>query len=248
MGKLQDRINAASQRLETARSNQDQEAERRAQAELDTLRELDSQGLGFSQSDLDSTAGNTRTEGRTAGQSEERTRWLQSLGLSSDATDEQAQQAVQSYQEWQRGQQSEVQNVTQERDTRQQERDTAITERDSAAQRAEAAENALNDERINNALQSALLAEGVVHGSGENESRLDAAMRMADRSQVQVQVDNEGNFTGVENVQAAAQGVKTSYPEWFADTQAQFPRTPNSQQRTQQQGSSYRPRYSIPGR
>lgn len=147
----------------------------------------------YTDKDVDKLKGSARKEGRNSGRSEREQELLSEAGY--ESVDD-LLTAAKDYKLVEESNQSELQQVTTQRDSLKTARDKAIADRDAAREE-------LKQERINFALESKLRDKGI------NKDRLSLALKVADTSGVTV---TDSGFEGLDD---AAEEVLTNSPEWF---------------------------------
>lgn len=139
----------------------------------------------FSQAELDAIAGKARGEGRTAAEKE----LLKALGVTDVET---AKATLQRARELEDAQKSELER--------------AQTAAQELTKRAEEAEGSLRETLVNSSVESALREAGI------NPARVKTAMKLIDRSAIEV------DGSEVKGVTEAVAALKTETAEWFGAT------------------------------
>lgn len=239
MGKLAERITAAETKLNTAKESNDEAAQRVAEAELSTLRSLDSEGW-VPQTDVSGSAASARTEGRSAGETAERERIRKLYGLSEE---DDLDAAIKADAERRRNEQSEADRLKGEVESLKADRDTAQSS-------GETYESLYKKSLADAALERELISQGV--RTSAEDSRLSMAVANTDRSKVQVdlETDENGNVTGgtVSGASEAAKATAEAIPEWFGSTTNKQgpPEAPEDKGGRVKGQSAYKPNYSRP--
>ncbi len=225
-----------------------------AQAKLSALQSA----KDAAQEDINGAVRTRIPDAENSAKEAERKALAQSLGVAVDKLDEELERL----RKLRADQQSEVDRERQAREAAETRVSTLETESQRAQRIAETSRKQLEDTLKRQAVERALLAQGVIHETGEGDDKrsyLDGAYKLTDTSSVtvDVEVDDEGNLQikgQVQNAEEAAKKTKQEYPAMFADGQQgglQTPlRTPGgggTPGNSTGQSSGYNPRYNVPG-
>lgn len=230
-----------------------------AKGKVAALQQAKGAGYTRTQTDVDNAVQGRLPDAQSSAKEDERKRVAAALGIPPEQlTDEELKRLKQ----LREGQQSELERANTAAQTAQQQLETTQAERDRLKKQAETARANLEETLKRQAVERALLAEGVIHGTGKDEqgnerpSYLDGARRLTDLSQVsvEVEVDQSGNLNVKGEVQGAAEAAKKTketYPAMFGEGSSGVvnpPTTPQDRRRnTNQGGPAYRPNLSVTG-
>lgn len=214
MGKLADKISAAQSRVSEAESKGDESAKATAEAELSTLRSLDSEGYGYSQSDVNTAASTARQEGDTSGRTKAEKDVLKRLGISEDEDSEAALKAIA---DWRANQKTEADQLKTQVNTITGERDTEKTAREKAEAR-------LREREIQDAITVALEEAGY-------KGKTVHALNAVDRNKVE---EKEENGVAIFDAKPAIEQLKTDEFPGFEQEPPDNPDTPPQSNRSPQ--------------
>lgn len=224
---LQEMIAAAQSRLDEAKGKEDQAAISKAEGELEALKSAESAGYTKTQEELNTHAGNARSEGKDSGKKEARSEFLKSIGVSDEENEEEVIKAVK---EWRDGQKTEADRLKSERDS--------LTQANEAEKkRANDLEAKLKERDRKDAIVSAL-------SEANYTGKTSHAIGAIDPSKVK---EEDGKFDATDAVKALQDDEFPGFEDDKPDDPPEPPQANARWRKNKDEKSAYQPNYSVSG-